>query len=123
VAPNGDIIVAGSADTAGGNTDVLLAEYTPTGQLVSGFHSGGGPAGTALIAVGDGTDSQANAILIDGANVLVAGQAAQGGNTESFFDSVNVATGAPGSPTFGGPGVGVEGHRRAVVVHRRALGD
>ena len=43
VAPNGNIIVAGSADTSGGNTDVLLAEYSPTGQLVSGFHSEAAP--------------------------------------------------------------------------------
>jgi uncharacterized delta-60 repeat protein len=100
VALNGDIIVAGSADTSGGNTDVLLAEYIPTGQLVSGFHSGGGPAGTVLIAVGDGTNAQANAILIDGANVLVAGQAAYSGGTESFYESVNATTGAPtGGPT------------------------
>jgi uncharacterized delta-60 repeat protein len=98
VEPSGDILVAGSADTASSSTDVLLALYSATGQLVNGFGSGGSES----VAIGDGGDAQANAVVLDGGNVLVAGRAVNGGHYVEFFASFSDSSGAEnGTPYFG----------------------
>jgi uncharacterized delta-60 repeat protein len=97
VESDGDVLIAGSADTVQGDTDVLLALYSPTGQPVAGF----GTNGSELLAVGDGGDAQANAVLIDGGSVLVTGNATQNSTTDAFFLSASDTTGAVnGSPTL-----------------------
>ena len=71
IEPNGDVLIAGTADMASSATGVLLALYSPTGQPVSGF----GSNGSEILSVGNGGDAQANAVVIDGGNVLVTGTA------------------------------------------------
>jgi uncharacterized delta-60 repeat protein len=90
VESNGDILVAGSGDTSGGSTEVLLALYSPTGQLVSGFGTGG----SKLVAIGNGGNAQANAVVLSGSNVLVAGRAVNGSAYEEFYAEFNASTGA-----------------------------
>jgi uncharacterized delta-60 repeat protein len=95
VESDGDILVAGSGDTAAGATEVLLALYSPTGALVTGFGTGG----SELVAIGNGGNSQANAVMLDGSNVLVAGRAVNGSAFEEFFEAFNASTGAAVSAT------------------------
>jgi uncharacterized delta-60 repeat protein len=96
VLSNGDILIAGSADNASSQTEVLLALYTPTGTLVSGFNT----SGFELEAEGAGTDATANAIVISGADVYVAGEAAESGHTDEFFESFNDSTGASSGAAY-----------------------
>jgi uncharacterized delta-60 repeat protein len=113
VLSNGDVLVAGSADDASGNTDVLLALYSSTGALVPSFGSGG----YELEAVGNGNDAQANAIVISGANVYVAGRAANNGHTDEFFESFVALTGASnGAATLASFGAGTDTEANAIAL-------
>jgi uncharacterized delta-60 repeat protein len=111
---SGDILVAGSADTSGGATEVMLALYTPAGQLISGFGTGG----VELVAVGNGGNSQANAIVLSGSNVLVAGRAVTSsvGGFEEFYESFNDTTGAAGSHYVGSFGNATDTEANAIAL-------
>jgi uncharacterized delta-60 repeat protein len=117
VEPDGDILVAGSADTASCGAELMLALYSPTGQLVTSFHNGVGPAGTALVAVGDDCDAQANAIVLDGADVLVTGSAGEGANTQMFYAELSASTGAQvGTSRLFALGVGTDTVGNAIAL-------
>jgi uncharacterized delta-60 repeat protein len=114
VESNGDILVAGSGDTSGGSTEVLLALYSPSGQLVSGFGTGG----SELVAIGNGGNAQANAIVLNGSNVLVAGRAVNGAAYEEFYEAFNAGTGAAVSSTkyLGSFGNGTDTEANAIAL-------
>jgi uncharacterized delta-60 repeat protein len=110
---DGDVLIAGSADNAGGDTDVLLALYSSTGTLVPGFGNGG----YELEAVGNGNDAQANAIAVSGANVYVAGRAANNGHTDEFFESFAALNGASnGAATLASFGDGTDTEANAIAL-------
>lgn len=83
VAPDGDVLLAGSAALGGsGQRAILLARFSPNGALDSSFGSGGivtfAPPG-ALVA-----EPEALAVQPDGA-VLVAGRSAAAGTGGNFL--------------------------------------
>lgn len=65
--PTGQILIAGSAGTNGGNTSSALARLTPTGALDTTF----GNKGIALTSFGSTGSSSALAMALDGAGRIV----------------------------------------------------
>ena len=94
---------------------MLLALYSPTGQLVSGFGNGG----SKLVAIGNGGNAQANAVVLSssGSDVLVAGRAVQGSAYEEFFAAFNASTGAAvGTNYLGSFGSGTDTEANAIAL-------
>jgi uncharacterized delta-60 repeat protein len=76
--PDGKLVVAGYVQV-GGNNQLVVARYTPSGLLDLSF----GTNGSTLTPLGDGSDTRANALVLqnDG-KLVVAGYARVGGNNQ-----------------------------------------
>jgi uncharacterized delta-60 repeat protein len=92
---DGSIVVAGS-DLVGGNSEVLVARYLPSGTLDPGFASGG-----IFKSPAAGVDAAAVTVQPDGA-VVVAGRPP---SPSSGFEVLRLTPGGALDPTFDGDGI------------------
>jgi uncharacterized delta-60 repeat protein len=114
---NGDVAIAGEAEPKSGENEVLVALYSSTGSLVTSFHSGSGPAGTAEFTEGDDKNAAATAIAVAPSGELyVAGHAGEGSDTEMFVAQVNASTGALAQSSLIAAGKGVFAAANAIAV-------
>jgi uncharacterized delta-60 repeat protein len=100
LAPNGDIVLAGSAADPNGLAAFALARYTPGGALDPTFGTGG----KAVTAVGSGQKASITAAVLEpGGGITTAGVASDGGKGKVALVGYTAA-GAP-DPAFGTNGV------------------
>ncbi len=117
VAPSGRILVSGGSIVGAGD-EVVVAAYTPQGDLDPAF----GDGGLALVDVTPGSDEAfAGALAADGSYVAAGGAIAEDGSEHGF--AVRVSADGDVDPSFGDSGLVITGPAGGVEELRGVLID